>query len=498
MSPLALLQASDPRLMARVANGDDAALAALYQRHHRGLLSFTRHLTGEGSAAEDAVRDAFVRLRRDAEAGTPPDNVRAALFAYAREASAEPSGKGDQPALDGLPPLVRERPELRVLLRGMTALPVDARAALVMYELRQLRVDEIAVVLDRSPDEVRALVASAYASLAQVGQSSPTCEDVQLHLSTARGRALIPMRMRAHIRQCDDCSRFKAAVIAQRRQIALLLPVVPAAGMAEHVLGAGVAAHGETGGFSLIAARPRGSAVAAGAAGAVAVSAVALAVVGAPGGGDGDRRSGSDPGAQSAPAAAGATGGGAGAESPSSGAAKAAKKKGKKRQKPSPKPTPVAVVGPAPVPGSGPLVVPASAPVSVPDAAPTPVSESAPDREKASDERDDSNGPNEPKKPTKPNEPKPDVPKETDPPTDEQPVTEEPEVPDPGPPQAPTDTPPETPDLPDTPVEPPGTPGTPGPPTTPPGTPGTPGPPGGEPPGTPGTQGPPPVAGGQA
>src|SRR5437870_11281975 len=55
---LALLD--DDRLAREVAKGNEAAFEVIYDRHHRGLLSFCRHLLGSREEAEDALQQTFV------------------------------------------------------------------------------------------------------------------------------------------------------------------------------------------------------------------------------------------------------------------------------------------------------------------------------------------------------------------------------------------------------------------------------------------------------
>src|SRR2546423_14852231 len=54
---LALLD--DDRLAREVARGSEAAFEVVYDRHHRGLLAFCRHLLGSREEAEDALQQTF-------------------------------------------------------------------------------------------------------------------------------------------------------------------------------------------------------------------------------------------------------------------------------------------------------------------------------------------------------------------------------------------------------------------------------------------------------
>ena len=51
---------SDERLVARVRLGDQAAFEVVYDRYHRSLLSFCRHMLGNAEEAEDALQQGCI------------------------------------------------------------------------------------------------------------------------------------------------------------------------------------------------------------------------------------------------------------------------------------------------------------------------------------------------------------------------------------------------------------------------------------------------------
>ena len=63
--------ASDGMLVRRVAEGDDAALEALYDRYGRPAFALARRITGETVFAEDVVQEVFLALWRDPEKYDP-------------------------------------------------------------------------------------------------------------------------------------------------------------------------------------------------------------------------------------------------------------------------------------------------------------------------------------------------------------------------------------------------------------------------------------------
>jgi DNA-directed RNA polymerase specialized sigma24 family protein len=82
--PKLLTHLSDERLVARVRAGDERAFEALYDRHHRPLLAFCRHLLGSQEEAEDALQHTFIAAHRALRSDERPIVLRAWLFTIAR------------------------------------------------------------------------------------------------------------------------------------------------------------------------------------------------------------------------------------------------------------------------------------------------------------------------------------------------------------------------------------------------------------------------------
>ena len=82
-----LRMAPDERLVTLVRDGSEPAFEALYERHHRGILAFCRHMLGSAHEAEDAVQHAFLAAYRDLVASEKPIVLRPWLYAIARNRS---------------------------------------------------------------------------------------------------------------------------------------------------------------------------------------------------------------------------------------------------------------------------------------------------------------------------------------------------------------------------------------------------------------------------
>jgi RNA polymerase sigma factor (sigma-70 family) len=295
--PTRLLRAvSDERLVAAVRAGDERAFEVLYDRHHRALLAFCRHMLGSREEAEDALQHVFVSAHRNLRGGVREIQLKPWLFAIARnrclsilrarretvalDAAPEPSSDGLAVAGE-----VERRQELRDLLGDVARLPDEQRAALVLAEIGDLSHEEIAIALDVRRDKVKALVFQARETLGLWRRARDTdCREIQEQLATLRGAGLRRSALRRHVSVCPSCAAFEAEVRRQRAGLALLLPVLPTFALKQSVLSAAATGGG--------AAAATGGAAAAGAAAAAgssgfAIKAIAVVAVAAGAGGGG-------------------------------------------------------------------------------------------------------------------------------------------------------------------------------------------------------------------
>ncbi|HEX8105199.1 MAG TPA: RNA polymerase sigma factor, partial [Solirubrobacteraceae bacterium] len=288
----------DDKLVGEVRSGSEAAFEVVYDRHHRGILAFCRHMLGTKEEAEDAVQHTFMAAYRDLVGSDKPIQLKAWLYTIARNRCLtvlrarreRPLDELDEPSTDGLAAEVQRRQDLRDLLRDVASLPEDQRAALVLAEVGDVSHDEIAAILDCPKQKVKALVFQARSSLTASRDARETpCEEIRTQLANLRGGSLRRNSLRRHLRECAGCRAFRTDMEAQRRALALVLPVAPAMGLKEAVLGAalgggggGAVAAGAGGG----AAAGGGALAAGGGGGALATKAlVTLAIAGAGAGG---------------------------------------------------------------------------------------------------------------------------------------------------------------------------------------------------------------------
>jgi RNA polymerase sigma factor (sigma-70 family) len=310
---------SDEKLVEQVRRGNEAAFEAVYDRHHRGILSFCRHMLGSPDEAEDAVQQSFISAYDAMRSDQRDIRLKPWLYAIARNRCLsilrarreEPAEIEDVPTA-GLAEEVQQRSDLRALLNDLHRLPVDQRAALVLSEVGGLSHSEVGAVVGCEVAKVKSLVFQARSSLIESRRARDIpCNEIREQLATATGGALRRGPLRRHLRTCAGCAEFRDEVMSQRKALAALLPVVPTLGLKKSAL----AAIGLGGGGSGGAAVGLGGLAAAKVATAVVVAGVAaggglLLDQGSPAP-EAEAAGGPDVGGQAWPAPAAGTGPGA-------------------------------------------------------------------------------------------------------------------------------------------------------------------------------------------
>jgi RNA polymerase sigma-70 factor (ECF subfamily) len=137
----------------RLQAGQEAALAALYDRFARPLYRVAWSLLRSRPDAEDAVQEVFLGLVRSRPSLDGVENVRAYLFSALRHAVARLAARRKTDALPPEGPPVPSAegdvdPELfRLLELGLAALPAEQREVLSLKIDGRLTFAEIAEVL---------------------------------------------------------------------------------------------------------------------------------------------------------------------------------------------------------------------------------------------------------------------------------------------------------------------------------------------------------------
>jgi RNA polymerase sigma-70 factor (ECF subfamily) len=166
-------EASEDDLVARLREGDRAAVEQAYVAHHAVLRGFARRLVGDAAAAEDLVHETFValprairRFRGDASlrsfligiaANHARRHVRAAMRLRRAADRLADAAELTVPAADAAEVLDRKR-LADVLSRALDQLPIDQRVAFVLCEAESRTSVEVAAILGVPEGTVRTRV----------------------------------------------------------------------------------------------------------------------------------------------------------------------------------------------------------------------------------------------------------------------------------------------------------------------------------------------------
>lgn len=293
-APRRLLQAmGDERLVDHVRRGNDVAFEILYDRHHRGLLSFCRHMLGSREEAEDALQQTFLSAYRDLQNNEREIKVQAWLYTIARNrclsvlrARRETASDDIELSTAGLSDEVEQRADLRELLADMSQLPEQQRAALVLSEIGDLSHQEVATVVGVETAKVKSLVFQARTTLLESRDARDVShEEIREQLSIPG--ATRRKEVKRHLAVCPSCTEYWGQVRQQRALLGVILPVVPTIALRDGVLAAvGVGGPGAgVAGATAVGGGVGGFTAAAGGIGAGKLAAVAIIVGGAVAGG---------------------------------------------------------------------------------------------------------------------------------------------------------------------------------------------------------------------
>ena len=110
------------------------------------------------------------------------------------------------------------RERLRRLISDLDELPERQRGALVMRELSGLDFDAIGSALGTSPAVARQTLYEARLSLRQMDEGREmSCQTVKKALSDGDGRITRRRDIRAHLRTCAECLRFRERSVSPAR-----------------------------------------------------------------------------------------------------------------------------------------------------------------------------------------------------------------------------------------------------------------------------------------
>src|SRR5215211_3690699 len=248
--------AGDDGLARRAKTGDTAAFAEIFRRYNRELSRYCKAILGSREQAEDALQNTIISAMNALPGETREIALKPWLYRVAYNESISllrqrrPVAELDpEQAEPGSDPRVQaeQREGLRALLADLEELPERQRGALVMRELSDLSFAEIAATFEFSEGAARQAIYEARGALLEMAEGREMhCAQVRSQISEKDKRILRGRRLRSHLRECESCRDFEAAIGQRRAQFAQIAPLAPAAaaGILQSVLGSSAAGGG--------------------------------------------------------------------------------------------------------------------------------------------------------------------------------------------------------------------------------------------------------------
>jgi RNA polymerase sigma factor (sigma-70 family) len=220
--------------------GNPGAFEAIVDRYQGRLLGFCRQMLHSTEDAEDVLQEVFVNAYRAMLADEREINLRPWLYRIARNRCLNHLRKPTadaQESMDMVPEVeaastaekAHNREEFRQLLTDVGKLPETQRSALLLREMDAMSYEEIAQAMETSVPSVKSLLVRARISLAEASQARQlTCGEVRIDLAeAAEGLRKLSGPVRRHVRDCDECSDFRAQLRSNDKVLAALVPVGP-------------------------------------------------------------------------------------------------------------------------------------------------------------------------------------------------------------------------------------------------------------------------------
>jgi RNA polymerase sigma factor (sigma-70 family) len=230
---------SDEQLLAYFRAGNDDAFGVLHDRYEQRLFAYVRQMLSSLSRqdAEDVLQDVFVRAFGALRADEREMNVRAWLYRVAHNRCIDHLRRPVPPAAEiyevSRSPLhdpteeAQRREDLSRLVEDIARLPEQQRSALLMRELDGLSYADLATALDVTVPAVKSLLVRARMGLVDAAEAREAdCGQIRADLLDAYDRGVkAPGRARRHMRTCDSCTEYRAALRGMQRSFAALSPI---------------------------------------------------------------------------------------------------------------------------------------------------------------------------------------------------------------------------------------------------------------------------------
>jgi RNA polymerase sigma factor (sigma-70 family) len=259
-----LAERHDDELVALARGGDEQAFAELYQRYFRGLYDFTLRMVRDREAAADVVQATFVRAWTALRGENGVENVKAWLYAVARNLSidelrrrqrlASPRSEDDEDPIYTIvdehrlsdPSVAAHDHELvEMVWQSAAALSPQEYSLLDMHLRQGLDADELAEALGVAKGAIytrltrlRDSLNEAVTSTVLMRRGRRECEELDAlleRLGATKVTREVRKAVNEHVKDCEICSETKRQLITPAELFAGLTFVPVPAGVMEAI-----------------------------------------------------------------------------------------------------------------------------------------------------------------------------------------------------------------------------------------------------------------------
>lgn len=178
---------ADEQLIRWVADGDPSCLAALFERHHRGVYRYFLQLLGDRPLCEDLVQDVFLKVLRKAGSFRGNGTFKGWLYNIARNVALDEVRKSRHRGTDALDEetmnqnladhrsaerAAEDRQQAGLVLDALARLPAAAQEVIWLGRFEFDNYEELGQALDCNAGAARvrmhramALLSATYASM---------------------------------------------------------------------------------------------------------------------------------------------------------------------------------------------------------------------------------------------------------------------------------------------------------------------------------------------
>ena len=226
-------------LRSRAARGDAAAFAAVYERHHQALYRYCRSILRHEEDAQDALQSTMARAFAALQDEQRDFELRPWLFRIAHNEAISILRRRRDDRRAGATAAHRASwrtgsPSARSCGCCRWTSPTCPSASAPRWSCASSTgsaTQEIGVVLELSTGAVKQAIFEARTALFSCREGREmACHDVRRMLSDGDGRVLRGRGVRAHLRSCPDCRRFKADLEQRPKALRALAPPLPVGG----------------------------------------------------------------------------------------------------------------------------------------------------------------------------------------------------------------------------------------------------------------------------